>query len=142
MHLQSKIWVDQNIERVTGFFYDPASLPKWDRSVSEMIPTSQTSDSVGSTFDTIAPSGLKMSYKIIEFESSKRSVKILLTHSKMFKRAIWHFHFDPEKNGTQISCHIYFTPRFQYFFLYPVLYVNKNALLRDLNFLKVSLNKN
>src|SRR5258705_12695276 len=112
MHLQSKIWVDQNIEQVTKFFYDPSSLPKWGRSVPAMISTSQTPDRPGATFETIAPSGMKMNYEIIEFDSD-RSVKILLTNSRMFKRAIWHFQFDPKKDGTQISCHIYFTLRFE-----------------------------
>ena len=42
MHLQSKIWVNQDIEQVTKFFYDLTTLPKWDRSVAAVIPTSQT----------------------------------------------------------------------------------------------------
>lgn len=141
MHLQSKIWVDQNIEQVTNFFYDPSTLPKWDRSVAAMIPTSQTPDRAGATFETIAPSGMKMNYEIIEFDS-ERSVKILLTNSRMFRRAVWHFQFDPDKDGTRISCHIYFTLRVQYLFLYPVLYFNRKALTRDLNFLKTALNNN
>ena len=141
MHLQSKIWEDQDIEQVTKFFYDLTTLPKWDRSVAAVIPTSQTPGRVGATFETIAPSGMKMNYRVIEFDSDRR-VKILLTNSRMFKRAVWQFRFDSEKDGTQISCHIYFTLRFQYLFLYPVLYFNRKALTRDLNFLKTALNNN
>ena len=141
MHLQSKILVEQNIKQVTDFFYEPSSLAKWDRSVTEMIPASSSENAVGATFDTIAPSGMKMNYEIIEF-NSERSVKIKLKNSKMFKTAIWHFEFEPVEERTLIACHIYFTARLKYIFLYPVLYFTRSALLRDLNFLKEALDKN
>jgi hypothetical protein len=141
MHLQSKILAEQNIDQVTNFFYHPASLAKWDRSVKEMVPTSSSAYLVGATFDTIAPSGMRMNYEIIEFDS-ERSVKIKLNNSKMFKTAIWHFEFEPVEEGTQITCHVYFDLRFKYFLLYAVLYLNKSALLRDLKFLKEALDKN
>lgn len=141
MHLQSKILVEQDIEQVTKFFYEPTSLAKWDRSVAEMVPTSSSGSSVGSTFDTIAPSGMRMNYEIIEFES-ERSVKIKLNNSKMFKTAIWHFQFTHVGSGTEISCDIYMTIRLRYLFLYPVLYLTRSALLRDLKFLKVALDEN
>ena len=141
MHLQSKILVEQNIKQVTDFFYHPASLAKWDKSVAEMIPTSSGINAVGSTFDTIAPSGMKMNYEISEF-NSERSVKIKLNNSKMFKTAIWHFEFEPAEEKTLITCHVYFTTRLKYIILYPLLYLNKSALLRDLNFLKKALDEN
>src|SRR5436190_14819129 len=135
MHLQSKLQVDYTIDQVTNFFYEPSSLAKWDRSVAQVIPASTSGTAVGSTFDTIAPSGMKMNYEIIEFDS-ERSVKIHLNNSKMFKRAVWHFQFDPIGTGTAIICHVYFTLRLLYIFLYPVLYFNKQALSRDLGFFK------
>jgi hypothetical protein len=141
MHLQSKIQVDYTIDQVTKFFYEPSSLAKWDRSVAQIIPVSNSGTAIGSTFDTIAPSGMKMNYEIIEFDS-ERSIKIQLNNSKMFKRAIWHFQFDPINNGTAITCHVYFTLRLPYFFLYPVLYFNKQALTRDLGFFKTALKEN
>ena len=141
MHLQSKTWVDKPVDQVTKFFYAPGSLEKWDRSVSSVIPGAGTSPGPGATFETISPSGMKMSYKVIEFDSD-RSVKILLTNSKMFKKAVWHFQFDPENDGTVIACHVYFTLKPYYLFLYPVLYFNKKALARDLNFFKAALNGN
>jgi hypothetical protein len=141
MHLKSAIIVKQTIEQVTKFFYEPTSLAKWDRSVAEMIPGSSEIDKAGATFDTIAPSGMKMSYEVTELDSD-RSVKILLTKSKMFKKAIWHFEFDPVSEGTQITCHVYFTLRPLYLFLYPVLYLNKRALMRDLKYFETALNEN
>ena len=141
MHLQSKLKVNYTIDQVTNFFYEPSSVAKWDRSVAQMIPTSTPVTAVGSTFDTIAPSGMRMNYEVIEFDS-ERSVKIQLHNSKMFKKAVWHFQFDPINTGTVVICHVYFTLRLPYFFLYPVLYFNKQALLRDLKFFKTALEKN
>jgi len=140
MHLQSKILVEQNIKQVTDFFYEPSNLAKWDRSVAETIPTSTAENLIGSTFDTIAPSGMRMNYEVIEM-SSERSVKIKLNNSKMFKTAIWHFEFEPVEERTLITCHVDFTTRLKYILLYPVLYFTKSALLRDLNFLKDALDK-
>jgi Polyketide cyclase / dehydrase and lipid transport len=141
MHLRSKLQVDYTVDQVTSFFYHPSSLAKWDKSVAQMIPGSTSETVTGSTFDTIAPSGMKMNYEIIEFDS-ERSVKIKLNDSKMFKKAVWHFQFDPIGAGTEITCHVYFTTRLLYIFLYPVLYFNRSALLRDLGFLKTALEEN
>ena len=141
MHLQSKLQVDYTVDQVTNFFYHPSSLAKWDKSVAQMIPGSVSETVTGSTFDTIAPSGMKMNYEIIEFDS-ERSVKIKLNNSKMFKKAVWHFQFDPIGTKTEITCHVYFTTRLQFIFLYPVLYFNRSALLRDLGFLKTALDEN
>jgi len=141
MHLQSKILVEQSIDQVTKFFYEPTSVAKWDRSVAEMIPTSSSGQAVGSTFDTIAPSGMRMNYEIVEFDS-ERSVKIRLNNSKMFRTALWHFQFDPVGDKTEITCNVFFTLRPRYLYLYPVLYFNRSALLRDLTFLKAALEEN
>jgi hypothetical protein len=139
MHLKSSIIVKESLKDVIDFFYHPSSLAQWDRSVAEMIPQSQGNETTGPTFDTIAPSGMKMTYEVIEMDPAGRSVKILLTKSNMFKKAIWHFEFDPTASGTQVTCHIYFTLKFLYYFLYPVLFFNKNALLRDLKFFQIAL---
>jgi len=139
MHLQSDIVVPQNIEQVSEFFYEPTSLAKWDRSVADMIPTSGP-EAEQSTFDTIAPSGMKMSYRVIEMEYGK-NVKILLTESKMFKEAIWQFLFDAVEGGTKITCHVFFKLRLAYFFMAPVLYFTRGAILRDLGFFRVALDE-
>lgn len=138
MHLKSSIQVKQPIEKVLQFFYEPDSLAKWDRSVAEMIPVGNDSTKEGATFQTIAPSGMKMDYEVIEMNND-RDVKILLKNSKMFKKAIWQFQFDPAVKGTNVICHVYFSLRPLYYFLYPVLFFNKNALLRDLNFFRNAL---
>lgn len=139
MHLKSSIVVKESLEDVIAFFYHPGSLAQWDRSVAEMIPHSPADTGSNASFDTIAPSGMKMTYEIIEMDPSGRSVKILLTKSSMFKKAVWHFEFTPTPSGTEVICHINFTLKFLYWFLYPVLFFNKKALLRDLNFFKIAL---
>src|SRR5215472_9879654 len=132
MHLKSGKIVKQPLEDVISFFYHPDSLAQWDRSVAEMIPSQQATAGEMVTFDTIAPSGMKMTYEVIGMDPQGRSVKILLTKSKMFKKAIWRFEFDPAAQGTKVTCHIYFSMKPLYYFLYPVLFFNKNALLRHL----------
>jgi len=84
---------------------------------------------------------MKMNYEVIEFDS-ERSVKIKLNNSRMFKTAIWHFQFDPVGERTEITRNVFIRIRFPYIFLYPVLYFNRSALLRDLKFFKVALNEN
>lgn len=138
MRLQLKLQVDYSVEEVTNFFYEPSSLAKWDKSVVEMIPVSSPGMPFGSTFDTIAPSGMRMHYRIIEFDSGK-SVKIALLHSKMFKKAVWRFQFNPLQERTEIICSVCFSLRLPYLFLYPVLYFCRPALLRDLRFFEEAL---
>ena len=60
-----------------------------------MIPQSKGTDTGGAKFDTFAPSGMKMTYEVIDLGPNGCSVKILLTESKMFKKAIWHFEINP-----------------------------------------------
>jgi hypothetical protein len=139
MHLKSNLIVKESLADVIEFFYHPSSLAQWDRSVAEMIPQSQGTEVKGATFDTVAPSGMKMTYEVIEIDPSGRSVKILLTKSKMFKKAIWHFELEPSQQGTKVTCHIYFTLKPLYSFLYPVLFFNKKALLRDLKFFEMAV---
>ncbi len=106
-----------------------------------MIPTSTGPGNTAATFDTVAPSGMRMNYEVIEMKD-ERSVKIRLKNSKMFKSAVWHFQFQEGFEGTQITCHIYFILRPLYLFLYPVLFFNKSALMRDLKYFEAALNEN
>ena len=141
MRLQSKLLVDYTAEQVTDFFYHPSSLAKWDKSVTEMIPISNAANATHAAFDTIAPSGKRMNYEVIELNADK-SVKIKLLNSKMFKQAIWHFQFVPVGQTTEIICSVHIKLRLLYIFLYPVLYFNRSALLRDLRFLRDALDEN
>ena len=137
--MQSKLWVNYTVGQVTKFFFDPNSLAKWDRSVAQMIPTSNTEDGKGSTFDTVSPSGMRMSYEVINMTAD--SVKTRLVNSKMVKSAIWQFQFVPVGKGTEIICSVDVTFRLLFAFLYPVLYFTQSALLRDLHFLRNALDE-
>jgi hypothetical protein len=105
-----------------------------------MIPQLTSTTSAGSSFDTIALSEMKMNDEVIAFDSG-RAVKILLKNSKMVKEAIWQLPFDPVLDGTGSTCHIYCRLGPLYFFLYPVLLLNKNARRRDLRFFKMALKR-
>ena len=61
MHFTSDVIVERSQRQVDAFFAEPANLAKWDRSVAQVIPTSTGETAVGFTFDTIAPSGMRMS---------------------------------------------------------------------------------
>ena len=72
MHLEKYIDVTQGVELVSEFFFNPSSLAKWDKSVKEVVltPTNPSPTGIGATFDTIAPSGLRMSYRVHELPGS------------------------------------------------------------------------
>ena len=142
MHLISSIVVPQTPEQVWALFEDPYFLPKWDRSVAEIIPTSASHQTaVGFTFDTVAPKkrwqkeGLRMSYRIIENIPGYQT-KIQLENSPMFKNAIWTMRFEAAPNGTLITCLVDLQVKLHYFFMAPMLQLNKGALLTDLSILK------
>jgi hypothetical protein len=139
MHLESSVVVSQTIDQVWAFFVDPANLPKWDRSVATVIPTSPDIAGVGSTFDTIAPSGMRMSYRIIDIMPEQRA-SIRLVSSTMFKEALWTFIFEPVADEVRIICQVDLSPRLRYSFLIPVLlFTYKHAFRRDLTCLKQAL---
>jgi hypothetical protein len=139
MHLESSVVVSQALERVWAFFVDPANLPRWDRSVATVIPTSPSTVGAGATFDTIAPSGMRMSYRVTDLVPRQRA-EIRLVNSNMFKEALWTFIFEPLAEGVRINCQVDFTPRLRYSFLTPVLLLTyKDAFRRDLTYLKQAL---
>jgi len=105
-----------------------------------MIPGEVLPNGSGATFETIAPSGVKMRYQVVEF-NAVNGVKIKLLESKMFRDAIWHFELETVGDGTKIICHIYYKLKSLYWFLAPVLFFNKGALLRDLHFLSDAINE-
>ena len=139
MHLESSMGVRQTVERVWAFFVDPANLPKWDRSVATVIVPSPNNVGVGSTFDTLAPSGMRMSYRVTEFVPKQR-ISIRLVNSNMFKEALWTFKFEPIAGAVRIICRVDLIPRLRYSFLIPVLLLTyKAAFRRDLTYLKQAL---
>jgi hypothetical protein len=132
MHFQSDIIVWRTLRDVTAFFDDPFNLPKWDKSVARVEVTSTGATAVGFTFDTIAPSGMRMSYRIAAHERD-RGTAIELTNSRMFTRAVWLLKYDAVPGGTKITCEVDFALRWRYSFLVvPLLLTQKTALRRDL----------
>jgi hypothetical protein len=139
MHFQSHIVVERSSQAVEAFFADGQNLVKWDRSVASVEPTSSGTTAVGLTFDTIAPTGLRMSYRIMEHEPERRST-IELAPSKMFKRAVWRLQYDRVALGTKITCDVDFTLRPLYWFLaVPLILSQRKALARDLQSLKEAI---
>jgi hypothetical protein len=111
--LESSILVMQTVDHVWAFFEDISNLPKWDRSVARVVPTSPGPIGLGYTFDTIAPSrgsgaqkeGLRMSYRITEI-APKQRYSVLLVVSTMFKDALWTFvleNLSPRESGSSAA---------------------------------------
>ncbi|HEY4324459.1 MAG TPA: SRPBCC family protein [Mucilaginibacter sp.] len=145
MHLETNIIVPQTPKQIWDLFNDPYFLVKWDRSVEQVIPTSENPTSaVGFTFDTIAPlkkgqkKPLRMSYRITEFIPDYQA-KVSLEKSNMFKEAIWTMRVEPATNGTLITCLVDLKVSPKYFFMVPLLYLNKKAIYTDLEYLKKAI---
>jgi hypothetical protein len=56
----------------------------------------------GFTFDTIAPSGMRMSYRITEHEP-RRHTTIELCESRMFRRALWRIQYAPAPGASAMK---------------------------------------
>lgn len=120
------------------FFQDPNNLAKWDRSVAKVEVTTSAPIGVGYTFDTIGPErpngAERSSYRIAEF-TPKRSTRIDLVNSDQFQRASWYTRLEPVDGGTRVVIDIEFAPKPQYFFLTPVLYLSRDNLTTDMEYL-------
>jgi len=139
MHFQSHTVVERSLQTVAAFFADGQNLVKWDRSVAKVEPTSSSTAAVGTTFDTVAPNGLRMSYRITAHDPESHST-IELMPSKMFTRAVWRLQYDRVAVGTRITCDVDFTLRPLYWFLaLPLMLSQKKALARDLRCLKEAI---
>jgi hypothetical protein len=148
MHLEMNVVVPQTAKQVWDLFNDPYFLVKWDRSVEQIIPTSQSpAGAVGFTFDTIAPlkkgqkNPLRMSYRIVEFVPDYQT-KIKLENSPMFKEAIWTMRIEPATDGTLITCLLDLKVKPVWFFMAPIIYFNKKAIMIDLDYLKKAIAQN
>ena len=139
--MQSHIIVNRTTDEVADFFEEPSNLAKWDRSVAKVEVTTPGPIRVGGTFDTYSPSGMKMSYRLIEYERAAR-YKIILTESKMFKYACWDTMLSAVPEGTLITMSIDLKMKLLYLFLIPVLYLNRGAILNDMGYLKKALENN
>lgn len=139
MHFTCDTIVERSRRHVAEFLAEPANLAKWDRSVVQVIPTSAGPVAVGFTFDTIAPSGLRMSYRITEHVHDAGS-SIALERSPMFRTAVWAMSYETVPVGTRIRCEVTFTLRPRYWLLHiPLLLTQRRALRRDLTHLKEAI---
>ena len=139
MHFTSDVIVERSQRQVDAFFAEPGNLAKWDRSVARVIPTSEGATAVGFTFDTIAPSGMRMSYRITEHVPGEHT-SIALERSPMFRAALWCLSYERVPSGTRIRCDVTFTLRPRYSLLIvPLLLTQRRALRRDLTFLKAAI---
>jgi hypothetical protein len=139
MHFTSDVIVERSQDQVDAFFAEPSNLARWDRSVARVIPTSEGATAVGFTFDTVAPSGMRMSYRITEHVPGERT-SIALERSPMFRAALWCLSYEKLPSGTRIRCDVTFTLRPRYSLLIlPLLLTQRRALRRDLTFLKAAI---
>lgn len=143
MHLESSILIGRKPEDVWRFLGSVENISAWDRGVKRTRTTQPASgNSVGLEFDTFAKGDEsdwgKMSYRVTE--SGTDSYRVQLTSStgnaRYFKQASWTFKSRPHPGGTTLLCSVDFVTRLRYFFLAPLLYLNRSALAIDLESLK------
>jgi len=113
----------------------------------QSLPTTKGSVRLGYTFDTIGPCKTWFNqrryathYEIIEFEPRKQ-VKIALKDSRPSRKQSgkWSLKLHPE--GTQVACHVVFTPWLRYLFLVPLMWVNRRAIFPRLRLFKRRVGK-
>lgn len=139
MRFRAEITVPRSSAEVAAFFENPHNLARWDRSVARVEPHSSSPAAVGFTFDTVAPSGMRMTYRITEHEPGHKTT-IELVASSTFKRAVWYMSYDPVPAGVRIGCVVQFRLRARYALLIiPLLMLQRGALRRDLQQLKAAI---
>jgi hypothetical protein len=85
------------------------------------------------------PEKSKMTYRITGADPVKGCrVRLISTdgNARYFRNAEWIFNVWPDPEGALITCTARFTLRLAYLFLAPVLFCARNAILRDLTYLK------
>jgi hypothetical protein len=141
MHLQSKIWVRQNVEQVVSFFYTEDSFVKCSNRVIQSTPANNYLNKPLQTSTNFSHEASTINYNLIG-SNPAGSITLLVVHSGRIKKATWHFEFTASGSGTDIFCDVHFTLKFPYQFLYPVLYLNKNVLTHKLKYLEKALDEN
>ncbi|MCB0697846.1 MAG: SRPBCC family protein [Chitinophagaceae bacterium] len=139
MQLTSEITVNLDIEQVWDFLSDPLNSPKWDKSVASVVLPEGSFSGTGCIVDTIAPSGMRQSFRVTEFQPP-RFFKFILLQSSTFKEADMSFLLEKVSEGTKITHVINFKLHLRSFMLYPVLLLtSKKALGADMTYLKNAL---
>ncbi len=149
MELISSIAIDCPPERVWAFLDDPANVARWDRGVARVEQSTTAPRGVGFEFDTIAHESLnlpdqgRMSYRITTIDPSSHRCVVQLTsrtgNARYFVSAEWRFEVDSLDEGSRLTCTAAFILRRRYFLLAPLLYLKRNAILMDLEFLKKAI---
>jgi len=136
MRFRAEVVVPRTSSEVAAFFDNPHNLARWDRSVARVEVRSAGPAAIGFTFDTVAPSGMRMTYRITAHEA-ERHTTVELVSSAMFKSAVWYMRYDPVPGGVRIGCAVQFRLRARYALLViPLLLMSRSALHRDLKQLK------
>lgn len=141
--MRAQTTVSLSPEQTWMFFEDVENLAGWDRSVARVEPTSPPPYGVGSTFDTFSPAPpgaaeQRSSYRVVELRPVQ-SARIDLVDSSTFQRASWNTRLEPTADGTRVVIEVEFSPKPQYFFLVPVLYLNQGNLDTDMEYLRTAL---
>ena len=145
MHLESRILVETSLENVWKFLEDPQNLAKWDHSVDHIEITSSSENLNELTFDTDGPAskekdGFITSYKIGEIRKGE-FIDIIVTKANLFSKGVWRMATEQINDKTKINCNVDFTLKKRYWIIYPILYLKRGAIFRDLSFLKNEIEK-
>ncbi|MBB4685875.1 SRPBCC family protein [Amycolatopsis jiangsuensis] len=129
--------VDQGIDQVWSFLSDPATAPRWDRSIAEVIPHSTGAPGVGWEATTVSPDGKRQRFRISHYRPPTGFAFVLL-ESSMFRYAELRFQLEPMTPGTRITHTI--DLRLRNPLLKPILRaVSRRALARDFEALTAAL---
>ena len=136
MKIHSIVVVKRALAPTWAFVSDPRTAPKWDRSIASVELITPEPIDVGTIITTTAPSGMRQSFQITEFDPNT-AFTFKLLESNMFRTASLRFLLHPVAEGTQITHEINFTFYVHTLLLYPImLLMYKKALATDLELLK------
>ncbi|MBI1307226.1 MAG: hypothetical protein GC181_11540 [Bacteroidetes bacterium] len=144
--IQKEILVNLPKSEVWEILKDPDFLAKADRTVQSVIPTSSIPVGVGYTFDTIShpmpgrEGEYRLSYLITEYDPENQ-VAIHLERSDMFDDANWIMKLTDNNGGTSVQFELNARFSLGYFYIVPVLFINKKQLFPDLSFITKKLHR-
>jgi carbon monoxide dehydrogenase subunit G len=151
VELASNILIERTPQQVWAFLGDPANVAKWDRGVAGLEENSSAPRGVGFEFETVAhdrlnlPDRGRMAYRISVVDPEAGRCVVELTsrtgNARFFRSAAWHFHVKAEGEDSRLTCTAAFTLRPLYWFLAPLLYLKRSAILLDLTFLKDAIER-
>ncbi|WP_329085060.1 MULTISPECIES: SRPBCC family protein [unclassified Streptosporangium] len=145
MRIHTELDVPYPRTQVWDFSVDPMNQLKWDRSVAEVVLTSDGPVRAGYTFDTVGPkrsgdrrAGITTSYRVAEYEP-ERHARIEVTNSPTFRRAVWDFRFEQVPGGTRVVWNVELTAKARYPLLTLIMRLNRHQLVRDMRWFEEAL---